>query len=200
MQQDKTGGAYIVKEQGKQQGIGNRQFWLGLGTMVLLALVMVIGLTPRPQESEEPQAENIAQVDAADTRLAAACQVVQRMTYAACGHEVTRRQPLPQELVGKGRAEAETAYDTWQITAISANELSMEQQFDFCCPEHQMLMPDASGVLCVFENRYGDALALVRSLETPLSALPESVQEEVRQGKVFDTAEELERWMESIES
>lgn len=63
-----------------------------------------------------------------------------------------------------------------------------------------MLMPDASGVLCVFENRYGDALALVRSLETPLSALPESVQEEVRQGKVFDTAEELERWMESIES
>ena len=61
-------------------------------------------------------------------------------------------------------------------------------------------MPDASGVLCIFENRYGDALALVRSLDTPLSSLPESLQEELRQGKGFDSVEELERWLENAES
>ena len=76
----------------------------------------------------------------------------------------------------------------------------MEQTFDFYCAQHQVLMPDASGMLCVFENRYGDALALVRTLDTPLSALPEAVQEELRAGKGFDSAEELERWLESIES
>ena len=105
-----------------------------------------------------------------------------------------------EELVGKGRAEAEAAYDLWQITSFSATELAMEQTVEIYCPEHQVLMPDASGVLCIFENRYGDALALVRSLDTPLSSLPESLQEELRQGKGFDSVEELERWLENAES
>ena len=180
--------------------LNGRQLLLGLGTLGILAVLLAVGLAP--EESAGPGPEpSAAQVDTAvGVTLSADCQVVQHLTYTPCGHELTRRQPLPQELVGKGREEAEAAYDAWQITSFSAAELVMEQTLDLYCPEHQVLMPDASGVLCIFENRYGDALALVRSLDTPLSSLPESLQEELRQGKGFDSVEELERWLENAES
>ena len=76
----------------------------------------------------------------------------------------------------------------------------MEQTLDMYCPDHVVLMPDESGMLCVFENRYGDALALVHELSTPLSALPESYQEELLPGMGFDTLDELESWLEAMES
>ena len=180
--------------------LNGRQLLLGLGTLGALAVLLAVGLAPDEAAAPGPE-PSVAQVDsAAGVTLAADCQVVQHLIYTPCGHELTRRQPLPEELVGKGRAEAEAAYDLWQITSFSATELAMEQTMEIYCQEHQVLMPDASGVLCIFENRYGDALALVRSLDTPLSSLPESLQEELRQGKGFDSVEELERWLENAES
>lgn len=180
--------------------LNGRQLALGLGVLGALAVLLTLGLKPEQATAPEPE-PSAAQVDsAAGVTLAVDCQVVQHMTYTPCGHELTRRQPLPEELVGKTRAEAEAAYDLWQITSFSATELAMEQTLDLYCPEHQVLMPDASGILCIFENRYGDALALVRSLDTPLSSLPESLQEELRNGKGFDSVEELERWLENAES
>ena len=147
--------------------LNGRQLLLGLGTLGALAVLLAVGLAPDEAAAPGPE-PSVAQVDsAAGVTLAADCQVVQHLIYTPCGHELTRRQPLPEELVGKGRAEAEAAYDLWQITSFSATELAMEQTVEIYCPEHQVLMPDASGVLCIFENHYGDALALVRSLDTP---------------------------------
>ncbi|MEG2702352.1 MAG: hypothetical protein RSA65_07025, partial [Clostridia bacterium] len=59
---------------------------------------------------------------------------------------------------------------------------------------------NGAGILCVFQNKYGDALALVNELELELSSLPAAVQEELRQGVGFATAGELEQWLESVES
>ena len=61
-------------------------------------------------------------------------------------------------------------------------------------------MPDGAGVLCVFQNKYGDALALVSELDLELSSLPAAIQEELRVGIGFSTLAELEEWLESVES
>ena len=181
--------------------VDSRSLLTGLGTLGALAILLVVGLAPEKPAAPEPPPGDAAQVDsAAGETLLADCQVIQHMTYTPCGHALTRRQPLPPELVGKGRADVEASYDLWQITGFSAAELEMEQTLPIHCPEHQVLMPDASGLLCVFENRYGDALALTRALDTPLSSFPEEVQEELRSGKGFDSLEELERWLETAES
>ena len=171
--------------------VTRRELLMGIGVL------MAVGLTPRTQDA--PDALTQVGADTA-ARLAEDCQVIQTLTYAPCGHTVTRRQSLPPELRGKTRADAEAAYDPFLITAFSAQALEMEQALDMYCPEHVVLMPNESGVLCIFENRYGDALALVRELETLLHDLPDSYQEELRPGKGFDTLADLEGWLESIES
>ena len=113
---------------------------------------------------------------------------------------MTRRQRLPAELAGMTKDELAAKYDQWVITSFSPAQVSMERALALYCPEHVVLMPDESGQLCIFRNRYGDALALVRELGVPLSDLPDDVQEEVRPGLGFDDEVTLEKWLESVQS
>lgn len=178
--------------------IDRRQIILGSLTLLGMAVLLIVGLTPR--DAAAPQ-ENAAQVrtDTAQA-LDEGCQMIQHLTYTPCGHSLTRRQTLPPDLAGKARADLEAAYDLWQVTSFSAAEVEMEQALDMFCPQHMVLMPDESGMLCVFHNKYGDAYALVEEMDLPLSELPDSYQEELRPGKGFDTQDELAQWLESIDS
>lgn len=179
--------------------IDRRQLLLGTVTLLAMAALLAIGLTPRQAKPQaEPESAQVGS-DAAAV-LDEGCQVIQHLSYTPCGHSLTRRQTLPPELAGKGRAEAEAAYDPFRVVGFSAEELEMEQTLDMFCPDHVVLMPDESGMLCVFQNRYGDALAMIHELGTPLGDLPESYQEEIRPGKGFSTLADLESWLESIES
>ena len=179
--------------------IDRRQLLLGSLTLLCMAALLIVGLTPRTvsaPEADQPATQ--AGVDAA-ALLQEGCQLIQHMTYAPCGHELTRRQSLPADLIGKGRADLEAAYDLWQVTSYAPMEVTMEQALNLYCPEHLVLMPDESGMLCIFRNRYGDALGLVSELNIPLAELPDAVQEERRPGKGFSTQEELDAWLEAAE-
>ncbi len=183
----------------------NRQVFLGAAALVAATVLLIIGLYPRdaaaPDLYTTPPPENAA--DAAGTqssRVEAGCELVQQLTYSRCDHKVDRRTPLPQELVGKTRQEVEAAYEGWQVTEFLPKRITMARLFPLYCADHVVLMPDETGVLSLFENKYGDAMAFVRSLEIDMDALPESIAEEVRMGKGFDSLEEVEQWLESIES
>lgn len=168
------------------------------GSALLLALSLLMALAIIPLRDAAPQAAQTAR-DATQT-LAADCAVIQQMTYVPCGHQVTRRTALPAELSGRGRADLEAAYGAWQVTAFSPAEVRMEQHLDMFCPQHIVLLPDESGQLCAWQNKYGDALALIRALGTAAAELPDAAQSEARQGKAFDTLDALEKWLENAES
>ena len=180
--------------------VDRRQIILGSVTLLCMAVLLIVGLTPRTA-GDGAEIPDTAQVgsDSAAT-LSESCQLIQHLSYTPCGHALTRRQTLPPDLVGRTRADLEAAYDQWQVTSFSANEVTMEQAMDLFCPEHVILMPDDSGMLCVFQNRYGDALALLRELDLSLRELPDAYQEELRTGKGFDSQDELDQWLESIDS
>jgi len=174
---------------------------LGLSVAVLgsMALLLVLGLTPTGAQA--PSDMDAAQVGSdATVTLSESCQVIQHMTYTPCGHSLTRRQGIPPELTGKTREDVAAAYDLWQVTSFSTAQVEMEQALDMFCPEHMVLMPDESGMLCIWQNRYGDALALVKELNLPISDLPDAYQEMLRPGKGFPSQEELEKWLETVES
>ena len=179
--------------------VDRRQLLTGAAMLLGLTLLMIVALVPKGTVDDTPA--EIAQVrtDVQQT-VNADCQIIQHMTYAPCGHDLTRRQTIPQELAGKNREELCTAYDAWQITSFASAEVVMEQTLPLYCPEHVVLLPDDGGMLCIFQNKYGDALALVKELDLLLSELPDGVQQIVRQGKGFSTIEELEKWLEGADS
>lgn len=179
--------------------IDRRQIILGTLTLLGMAVLLIVGLTPR--SAEAPQENEAAQVGSGTAQaLDASCQMIQHISYKPCGHSLTRRQALPPELAGRSRADLEAAYDAWQVTSYAPDEVTMALSLDMYCPEHMVLMPDDSGMLCIFQNKYGDALALVEELGVLMSDLPDSYQEELRPGKGFDTQEALAQWLEAADS
>ena len=179
--------------------VDRRQLLTGSAMLLGMTLLLVTALLPKSTVDDTPP--ETAQVRA-DTQMTTAvdCQIIQHMTYAPCGHDLTRRQTIPAELAGQHREAIAHAYDTWQITSYAAAEVVMEQTLPLYCPAHVVLLPDEGGMLCVFQNKYGDALALVKELDLLLSELPDNVQQTVRQGKGFSTIEELEKWLEGSDS
>lgn len=172
--------------------------WLILSAAAMLALAAAAFLLPG--EADAPAETPAREASADDVTLADGCELLQTLTYTRCEHAVTRRVTAPVELHGKNLQEVSALYPEWQVTEFSPALVKMEQQPDLFCPDHMVVMPSGAGVLCVFENKYGDALALVRELDVEVSALPAAVQEEVERGIGFSTAEELEMWLEGVES
>lgn len=180
--------------------INRRQLLSGCAMLTALAVLLIVGLAPH-RAGAPGLSPDAAQVRTDPTlTLSEDCQVIQHLTFTPCGHAITRRQTLPAELTGKGRIDLEAAYDAWQLTSFESGEVVMEQAVSMFCPQHVVLMPDEGGMLCIWQNRYGDALALVKQLDSAVGELPESVQQEVRQGKGFDSQDALEQWLESVES
>ncbi|NLV57896.1 MAG: hypothetical protein GXY67_03915 [Clostridiales bacterium] len=174
---------------------------MGLAAILLLAAITL--LIPSNLEAPAP-ATSLAPADqaAAGTtlRVAEGCELLQNLSYTRCQHTITRRVAAPRELYGKTLKEVQSLYEEWQITEFAPKEIKMFQQPNLYCPDHMVLMPNETGVLCVFQNKYGDALALVEELKTEVSALPSAMQEEVRRGIGFTSLAELEQWLESAES
>jgi len=179
--------------------VDRRQLLTGSAMLVGMALLLFTALMPK--STVDDTLPETAQVRSDPQMTTAAdCQLIQHMTYAPCGHSLTRRQVIPTELAGQNREALSSAYDAWKITSFASAEVVMEQTLSLYCPEHVVLMPDEGGMLCIFQNKYGDALALVKELDLLLSELPDSVQQAVRQGKGFATIEELEKWLEGADS
>lgn len=144
--------------------------------------------------------EGEKQVSTEQTVLSEESEVYQTLFYTRCGHTVTRRMTAPVEAYGKTLEEVSALYGDWQVTEFSPVLVKMEKQPEMFCPDHKVVMPDGAGYLCVYENKYGEAMALVRELQIRLSDLPAAVQEECRMGVGFSTAQEMEMWLEGVES
>lgn len=183
----------------EHQHFQRSMLWMLLAAAALAALAAAVVLIPgstAPGEAPPAQAADNPQ----DSRIQEGCQLYQTLTYTRCQHTVTRRITAPVELLGQTRQQVEEGYPEWRITAFGPSRVEMEQQLELFCPDHKVLLSGGDGMLCVFENRYGDALALVKELQLPLSALPEAQQQLVKRGMGFSTLEELEAWLESMES
>ena len=179
--------------------VDRRQLLTGGAMLMGMALLLIVALMPK--STVDDTLPETAQVRSDPQMTTAAdCQLIQHMTYAPCGHSLTRRQVIPTELAGQNREALSSAYDAWKITSFASAEVVMEQTLSLYCPEHVVLMPDEGGMLCIFQNKYGDALALVKELDLLLSELPDNVQETLRQGKGFASIEEAEKWLEGADS
>ncbi len=169
-----------------------------LSAAVLLIIAAAYMLMTLPDTSTQVNEAVGAAND--EVKVGDNCVLLQTLTYTRCEHVVTRRVTAPAELAGKTLADVQALYPEWQITDFSPAEIKMTQTPDIHCPDHMVLMPNGAGFLCIFQNKYGDGLALVSELQTELSSLPAAAQEELVQGLGFSTLAELESWLESVES
>lgn len=164
----------------------------------VMALLIAAALILMPADTADVPAETTGR--ARDITPQEGCEIEQTMIYTRCGHTVVRRSAAPAEVYGQPLDAVQGLYTDWRLTEFGAKLIKMQKNLQLYCPDHMVLMPDGAGMLCVFENRYGDALALVNELNIPVNTLPAAAQEDVEMGLGFDSADALEMWLESVES
>ncbi len=124
--------------------------------------------------------------------------------YAPCGHSVQRREPMDARLSGltRGALEKEigNVLEGAQVTGFSAAEVDVTQRITIPCPLHWVLTGGEDGMLAVLQNRDGETLELVRSTDVPVQRVPEEEQQEIFEGRVFDSVQALEGYLESLSS
>ncbi len=117
--------------------------------------------------------------------------------YTRCGHHTTRIQSASPAPNGDRLA---VQYAGWSLTATGEG-FTLSREIDQLCPEH-ILARLEGGALHLYRNETGgSSLENYKTLPDPLSgAQHESVRRELTEGVVFDSAESLEDYLESVSS
>ena len=101
-----------------------------------------------------------------------------------------------------GSQYTQTTYSDF-LTALEEDNLAdVQLQYDriLYLTKEEAEKPANEQKACFTGLPNGDALALERELEMDAGQLPAAVREELAMGVGFDTAEEMEMWLESVES
>ena len=90
------------------------------------------------------------------------------------------------------------AYEDVTFFEILAQEMALRDMDDPpITPENYDEVMERMGV---YLNEYGDSYALQKQLEVPLSDLSAEVLENIHLGVAFHSMQEIEAWLETLES
>lgn len=187
------------------------------GFLVMAAvLAAILCLFPVTVDAPEEEAPTVAQqptpsagigvATGADLseRTDAGTQLHRTLYYAPCGHSVQRREAIDARLSGLTRdalqKEIGKVLRDAQITGFSAAEIDVTQRMMIPCPLHWVLTGGEDGMLAVMQNRDGETLELVRGTDVPTERVPEEERQEIAEGRVFDSVQALEGYLESLSS
>ena len=117
--------------------------------------------------------------------------------YTRCGHHTTHIQsasPIPD---GDRLA---VQYAGWSLAATDQG-FTLSQEVDQLCPKH-ILARLENGALHLYRNETGgSSLVNYKTLPDPIAdSQHESIRHELSEGVVFDSAQALEDYLESISS
>jgi len=167
--------------------------------VLLIGLLLITGgiyASVRSRQRAE-DGQSAARTNAA--RVAIGCRLEQTLVFQRCGHSVVRTVDAPPEWTGLTQAELEPKLDmAWRMTEFDSNKIKMRENIMLFCPSHWIIMPDGTGQVCVWTNRYGEGLERVYETDYSLMDISEDIREGIRNGRAFDTLEDVEGFLQTL--
>ncbi|SCJ23761.1 Uncharacterised protein [uncultured Clostridium sp.] len=169
------------------------------------------GLDTLPQEiaaqtTPAPAAAPTAEQSAAPEEEAGALResvnqdtkIVLEKKFIQCGHTV-EKTISQQSYVGMTENELAKAASPAKVESFSAQKVILSQESEGYCPDHAKLQWKDNAVEILCPNDAGE-LVLKKKLELSLELMPKEVREELEQGILFGSLDEVEQWLEDIAS
>ncbi len=150
----------------------------------------VVKITPSP--SDVPAAAD-------DSEISKGAVVKWEYEYEMCGHSVYLSCMADDHTIGLKFSQLQAEYPDARIVSFEPEMVSLKMSFDCYCPRHYIL------------KRYMDSLAIFRTIlgageqetyrKIPIrfDGLNADEQEVLEAGKLFESIEELERYIENID-
>ncbi len=172
---------------------------------VLVLLLSVIGyyslINPEAKLPIPQQGSEFVKQDG-KIKISPETTLVQRIIYTKCKDiEVFKTTP-PDNLIGLNFNQVQKIYSGWTIEKFDTKEVEMTLSVDSLCREHSnnMFIGIKDGYVTVFNGLPGPKAIVKEATKIPVNSLmPQDVQE-LRQGLVIQSKEELLRTLEGMQA
>ncbi|MBP3707413.1 MAG: BofC C-terminal domain-containing protein [Clostridia bacterium] len=107
--------------------------------------------------------------------------IFMRQYYKSCGHTITEKYGVPEEIVNMNKAEVKRYYYDWNLEKFSDKELVITKDNPGLCEEH-FVVKDVEGVVIVYnyDNEKNEKLYLTTQISTKY--LPKEDMAKLQQG------------------
>lgn len=167
--------------------------------LMVMAMLIMGGITKAHAPVEEENTPGVTALPVSEEqRMDADAKVYQTMYFLRCGHNVSRRVGLAEDVKTATFSDVQGYYELWHIASITKKLVEMERQLDLYCPMHQVVNLTETGQVVLCENRYGDGMAVKKVYDADTETLPEEKRNQLLAGIGFDSEEEAERWLEKM--
>jgi hypothetical protein len=173
---------------------------------IIFALLSAAGVTGYFLAANEPRIVEVTPevsdmpAEADNARIEKGATVEWDYEYRMCGHHIYLHCEADETMIGLTFSELQAANPDVRIVSFEAKNVSLKMSFDCYCPRHYIL------------KQYRDELAIYRTVlgtqeqevyvEVPIrfSVADEDEQPVLETGKLFDSLEELENYLENLET
>lgn len=174
-------------------------------TVLALIAGMLLGYVLQPSEAPGQSVQNQAEAAPVDrigvVSILPTTRVERETCFLQCGHTVISTLKNASGFTGLTKTELADRYPKAIITSFSSDLVHIVERFEGYCPEHFVLLFAEEGMLKVMRMQ-AETLENVCVLEIPdaLEGLDAETAEQLQQGEAFSSLDEINRYLENLES
>lgn len=173
------------------------------GLILLLAGIGFYAYTMQPgAQMKLPQQDAEVVKQDGKIKITADTELIQRITYTKCKDQEEFRTKPPDNIVGLNLNQVQKIYSGWTIDKFDTKEVNMNLKVDSMCREHanNLFIGIRDGYVAVYYGVPGPKAIVKEVTKIPVNRLvPEDLQE-LHQGLVVQSKEELLRTLEGMQS
>jgi len=120
--------------------------------------------------------------------------------YTACNDKRVEERKANEDEIGLNRQELESNFPEWDVYEFSSSKVILTKELDDYCPNH-FILKDKDGMIVIYMPSKGENESRsIQNTQIPINKLPPDFQDEIRKGLVIDSLQEIEYFLESLES
>lgn len=174
--------------------------------VVLLSIAGLLGFNiarnePRIVEiSKTPESSSVLPAGADNAKIDRNATVKWDYEYKKCAHHIFVSCQIDEDMAGLTFSMLQEQYPDIKIIDFEPDKLVLKKSFDCYCPEH-MILKKCEDELAIFRTALGtDKQDIYLKISIKFDDLGSDERQVLSTGKVFNNLEELEGYLENIET
>lgn len=118
--------------------------------------------------------------------------------YKQCGHLISRKEEVTENMVNTAEEEFTNLYKDWNIEKFSSSEIILYKEFEGECGEHY-IVKENEDLIYIYRKESDGNLTLIEKTEISTKYLPQIDREKLIDGVELNGKEELNSYIEDFE-
>ena len=155
---------------------------------------------PRIAAKPEPDVQQAAKAGTDEARIESGARIIWEYKYAKCAHQIIAQGVAGDDMAGLTFTELTEQHPELTIIAFDTDEVSLRKKLDGYCPNHYILKLSGD-TLAVYQTVLGTTQQKeIQQIDIDWARIDTDERRVLQIGKVFGSLEDIESYIEDIET